>query len=207
VDDLLRRGWRVLRLEVTLYVALVRWLVRRPAVPVGSEPVGYAQLSAPVMGLWIFASAAEIPLVHLLVPWEVLRLVLLVVSVWGLVWMLGMYAGLRTYPHLVTGAGLRLRYSTWVDVELPWSAVRGLRVEERDLPSSIRILQRTEGPDGSELHVAVAARTNVTASLEPGTVVRTGRGPEQVASLSFWVDEPRTFVRSHMPAPRPPGEG
>ncbi len=195
MSEPLRRVWRLLRLEVTLYVALVRWVARRPSIPAGTEPVGYAQLIAPVMGLWIFASAAEIPLVHLLVPWESARLALLVVSVWGLAWMLGMYAGIRAYPHLATEQELRIRYSTWVDLRLPWAAVRDLRLEERDLPSSIRILQRTDGPDGVELHVAVGARTNVTAALFRPTDILTSKGPMEVTSVSFFVDDPRAFVR------------
>ncbi len=199
--ELARRAWRLVRLEVTLYVALGRWLARRPAVPSGAEPVGYAQLVGPVMGLWIFASAAEIPLVHVLVPWEAAQLPLLVVSVWGLAWMLGMYAALRIYPHLVTDDGLRLRYATWVDVALPWSVISDLHAEERELPSTIRILQRTDGPEGTALHVAVSARTNVTAVLDRPTTVRTAKGALEVVTISFWVDDPRAFVRRCRPRP------
>ena len=65
-----RLAWRALRLEVTLYWALLRWVTRRSSVPAGTTPVGYARLTAPVMALWIFASALEVPLVHVLVPWE-----------------------------------------------------------------------------------------------------------------------------------------
>jgi hypothetical protein len=141
------------------------------------------------MALWIFASAAEIPLLHILVPWESARLVLLVLSVWGLAWMLGMYAGIRTHPHLVTDEALRLRYSTWVDLTVPWRCVREVRAEKRDLPSSIRILQGA--PD---VHVAVSGRTNVTAELASATTVVTGKGPVVATSVSFWVDDPHAFV-------------
>jgi hypothetical protein len=192
-----RLAWRALRLEVTLYWALLRWVTRRSSVPAGTTPVGYARLTAPVMALWIFASALEVPLVHVLVPWETLRIALLVVSLWGLVWMVGLYAAVRTYPHLLDESGLRLRYATMVDLRLPWSAVRDLQVEERELPSSVRILQRVEDEDGRHLHVAVSARTNVTAALRSTTVVRTAHGEEPVDSVSFWVDEPREFVREH----------
>jgi hypothetical protein len=192
--ELGRLAWRAVRLEVTLYAALVRWTVRRPSVPEGTSPVGYARLVAPMMGLWIFASAAEIPLVHLLVPWEPARLALLVVSVWGLLWMVGLYAALRMYPHLVDDQGVRVRYATIVDIPLRWNQVREVRVEERELPSSVRIVQRTATGAGTELHVAVGARTNVTAVLREQTQVRTAKGAERIGTLSLWVDEPRAFV-------------
>jgi hypothetical protein len=189
-----RLAWWAVRLEVSLYGALARWVVRRPAVPEGTAPVGYGQLVAPMMGLWIFASALEVPLVHVLTPWAGVRLFLLVVSIWGLAWMVGMYAAIRTHPHLVDADEIRLRYATTVDVRLPWKAVRALHVDERTLPSTIRNLQRT-GPDAArQLHVAVSGRTNVTAELGGPTALRTSSGAETVVSVSFWVDEPRAFV-------------
>jgi hypothetical protein len=164
-----RLAWWAVRLEVSLYGALVRWVARRPAVPADATPVGYGQLVAPMMGLWIFASALEVPLVHVLTPWEGLRIFLLVVSVWGLAWMVGMYAAIRTHPHLLDEDGMLVRYATTARVRLPWSAV-------------------------AELHVAVSGRTNVTAELRAPTALRTSAGEETAVSLSFWVDEPRTFV-------------
>jgi hypothetical protein len=190
-----RLAWWAVRLEVSLYAALVRWIGRRPAVPPGSTPVGYGQLVAPMMGLWIFASALEVPLVHVLTPWEGVRIVLLVVSVWGLVWMVGMYAALRTYPHLLDDEGIRIRSGTMVDVRLPWQAVHELRYDERTLPSSIRSFQRTGPDEARQLHVPMGARTNVTAELTGPTTLRTSPGEETVVSVSFWVDEPRSFVR------------
>jgi hypothetical protein len=190
-----RLAWWAVRLEVSLYGALVRWVGRRPAVPAGTTPVGYGQLVAPMMGLWIFASALEVPLVHVLTPWEGVRLFLLVVSVWGLVWMLGMYAALRTHPHLLDEDGMLLRYATTTHVRLPWEAVRELHVDERDLPSAIRNLQRTGPDDARQLHVAVSGRTNVTADLHRPTALGTSSGEETAVSVSFWVDEPRELVR------------
>ena len=57
--------------EVRLYVSLVRWITRRADLGgPGDTAFPYARMITPVMWLWIFASAAEIPLVHVLVPWR-----------------------------------------------------------------------------------------------------------------------------------------
>ena len=37
-------AWKALRLEITLYRALGRWLVRRPDVPAGTTHLGYSRL-------------------------------------------------------------------------------------------------------------------------------------------------------------------
>jgi hypothetical protein len=71
--------------------------------------VGYAQEVTPVMSLWIFASASEMPIMHVLLPWRTAQLISSVLSMWTLVWMLGALAGLRTHPHLMTESGLRVR--------------------------------------------------------------------------------------------------
>ena len=51
---LLRRvrstAWAALRLELTLYLALGRWVLRRPDVPSGTTPIGYSRLVAPCSG-------------------------------------------------------------------------------------------------------------------------------------------------------------
>ena len=62
--DLVRRArrlaWAALKLEVTLYLALARWVAQRPDVPAGTTPIGYSRLVAPMLWLWIFGSATEV---------------------------------------------------------------------------------------------------------------------------------------------------
>lgn len=188
--------WRFLRLEVQLYVALGRWIARRPAVPDASVPWGYSRMVTPVMGLWIFGSACELPLAHILVPWHGVRLALLVLGVWGLVWMIALLASLKVYPHLVDAAGLTVRYGKLARIDVPWSAVAGLRVEDRDVDGFVRTL-RTRGTDaGTELDVPVGDRVNVLLQLAEPLAVPTPRGVVHAAVIGIWIDEPRDFVAS-----------
>lgn len=110
--------------ELNIYKSLLRWLLRRPSVPAGFEPVGYARLVTPMLALWIFGSALELPLAHVLVPWHGVRIALLVVGVWGLLWMVGVLAGLRSYPHLLGSDRLRIRNGAMHDFAVPWGSSR-----------------------------------------------------------------------------------
>ena len=148
-----------------MYRNLLRWAFRRPAVGRGEEPVGYAQSVTPVMALWIFASAAEMPLLHVLIPWHTVRVVNIVLGVWTLVWMLGILAGLRVHPHTVSAAGLRVRNGAFTDVLVPWDAVAAVSTKEVDLPSSMRSLQPLETADGTDLRVGVSGRVNIAVVL------------------------------------------
>ncbi|MGH8839964.1 MAG: PH domain-containing protein, partial [Jiangellaceae bacterium] len=91
-------------------------------------------------------------------------MIVLVVRIWGLTWMLGLLASLRTYPHVVGGSGLRIRYGTAVDITVPWDAVASIGVRRRDLPSSLTVqLSRLES--GTVLQVGISSQTNVDLGL------------------------------------------
>jgi hypothetical protein len=181
--------------ELRLYRSLFRWVTRRPDLG-GPEdqPFTYAKAVTPVMWLWIFASAAEVPLVHLLVPWEGLRFALLLASVWGLVWMVGLLASLYVYPHLLGPATLRVRYGASHSITLPWDAVASVSHRREDLDSTVWTLQPRETDDGLDLQVGVSGQVNVHARLRRPTVVATAKGPMEVVELSFFADDPQALV-------------
>lgn len=183
--------WHLLVLEVTMYQNLLRWIARRPAVGRDEEPIGYVQQAAPVIWLWIFASAAELPLVHVLIPWHGVRIAAIAVGIWGLVWMLGMLGGLRMYPHLMTPTSLRVRNGALVDVPVPWSSIAAVVRREQDLSSTIRSVQVAETTDGVDLQVGVSGRTNLTLELQEPLPVETRLGTVQPGRISLWVDDPR----------------
>ena len=187
---MLRIGGRALLFELRLYGCLLRWMVRRPAVTPGQERIGYAKAVAPVLCLWIFASAAEIPLVHVLLSWPEAQKVSLVIGAWGLLWMLGLLASYQVRPHVVDADGLRLRSGPVVDVPVAWADIASVRHDRRDLESTVRSLQMLETEDGTELAIVVSGQVNVTVALRGTVVVRTPKGPLHVTAVSFFADEP-----------------
>jgi hypothetical protein len=118
----------------------------------------------------------------------------LVLGVWGLVWMLGLLASFRVHPHLLVGDGVRVRNGFSVDIHLPWEAVESLAVKRRDLPSSMRWLQPRETEDGIDLQIGVSGEVNVRADLRRPLTVPTHNGPIDVIAVSFLVDDPKAFV-------------
>ena len=51
--NVFRRASRITKhalvFELNIYKSLLRWLSRRPSIPAGFEPVGYAKLATPVV--------------------------------------------------------------------------------------------------------------------------------------------------------------
>ena len=195
VATALRLMKKAVLFELRLYRSLLRWVLRRPHIPQGTTPFGYSRQVTPVLWLWIFGSAAELPLVHVLVPWETVRIALLAIGVWGLVWMVGLLASLKVYPHLLDETALRIRHGASVDISVPWEDIASVATQRRDLPSSARTLQPRETEHGTELAVAVSGQVNVQIVLHKPITVPTGKGDLRVSRLGFLADEPQALAK------------
>lgn len=190
VPDVVRRlpHWvrHALLVEVAVYRGLARWVLRRPDVPAGAEPVGYSRLVMPVLWLWIFASAVEVVVVDLVV-WESWRLPVLVVGIWGLLWMLGMAGCYRSRPHLLTADAFVLRGGFRTVVPVPLVALERMASREEDMPGTVRSVAVVD----DLLQVGVSGRTNLQLELTGPTTLETPTGPATVTRVGVWVDEPR----------------
>ncbi|WP_148573186.1 hypothetical protein [Nocardioides caldifontis] len=191
------RGVRLLReavlLELALYRSLVRWVARRPDVPAGATAIGYSRLAGPMLWLWIFGSATEVVVVEVVLrqvdqPWaEAIRLPLLALGVWGVLWMLGMLASYRVRPHLLTPTELHARSGARTRLAVPLHAVVATRLVEHELPGVVRSLHVE---DGTAL-VGVSSRTNLELVLTGPTTVPSSAGELTVSRVGLWVDDPR----------------
>jgi hypothetical protein len=180
--------------EINIYKSLLRWVLRRPSVPPGAAPIGYAQMVTPVLALWIFASAVEVPVAHLLIPWHGVRIAVLILGVWGLLWMVGFMAGLRSYPHLLDADALRIRNGPMHDIAIPFAAIARVNCRESSLRSSIWVLQPETSDAGVHLNVAVSGQVNVHVALRQPLRVATRKGPMTITAINLWADEPRQLV-------------
>lgn len=134
-------------------------------------------------------------MVHLLLQsLPALQLVAAVLSAWGLVWMLGLLASVRVYPHLAVPAGVRVRYGGSLDVLVPWSAIAAVYHRREDLPSSVRTLQRRETESGLDLQVGVGGEVNVHLALSHPVLVPTRHGVLEATEVSFFADDPQDVV-------------
>jgi hypothetical protein len=185
---------RVVAFELALYRSLFRWVTRRPDVP--SHAVAFAYIGAVAALLWAFivVSAVELVVLHLLLPWEVVRIAADVISVWGLAWMLGLTASFTVYPHLVSDSGLRIRHGAGTDITVPWDAIATIGVRERSRDKS-RAVQLDRDEQDTVLSVVIASRTNVDLTFRRPLVVPLNKGDESVTELRLYADDARGLVR------------
>lgn len=191
----MRRAWRffvfLLVTEWRMYVGLVRLLARRPDVPTGAEPVPYVGGVALLLWGFTFVSVVELVALHLVLPWEGVRLAADVLGIWGVVWCLGLTGCHYVYPHLATADGLELRLQRHRPaVTVPWDAVDDVRVRERSVESG-RALQ----VDDVVLAVPVDKRTTIELVLARPLAVTVRGVTTEVREVRVYVDEPREVAR------------
>lgn len=182
---------RAVEFEAAGWRSLARWVLRRPDAEPGDAAFAYhGPLLAPVVVILVL-SFIEVVALDLLVPWpwQWLRVVLLILGVWGAVLVLGMLAGVIVHPHTAGPSGLRVRYGAGLDVRIPWDAVANARRVRRSRDG------RTVQVDGATLHVVVSNQTTVEVTLNrPVTVALTGGRTAEITELRFHADDAAGLV-------------
>ncbi|MGW2176825.1 hypothetical protein ACWCXX_01790 [Streptomyces sp. NPDC001732] len=168
------------------------WLLRRRhAVPEDAVAVPYTGPQTAMMYGLLFVSVVETVMLALLIPWPLVHGVLLVVDVYGVVFVLALHASCVTRPHVVDADGaLRIRYGGLFDLRVPAGAVAGARVERR-FPEGGPI---RPGPDES-LDLVVGGQTTVSVELTaPVEYVRPLGGRGLARTVRFHADDPGAVV-------------
>ncbi|MGY1603843.1 PH domain-containing protein [Geodermatophilus sp. SYSU D00815] len=179
--------------EIGMWRSLLRWIARRPVVG-GGTAFSYAGVVTPVIWAFIAVSAIEVPVLHLLLPWEAVRLAADVVGVYGLLWMVGMLASLKVHPHVVEDDGLRVRNGTTLDVLLRWEDVAAVRQRMRSLEGMRNVQVAGEGAD-RVLSVGVGSQTNVDVELREPLVLPVRRTEGRpVAVVRLYADDPKALA-------------
>lgn len=205
-----RRQWgplvgRAMRLEKHMYASLARGVARRPAVPEGARGFRYDAATRLVLVVLVVLSAVELVVVDVLVHrWPLVRVPLLVLGIWGVVWMLGLLFAHTMRPHTVGPHGMRVRDGLDLDLDLPWDDVHSVGLRRRSHPPKSPRVVAVD--DRSTVVVPVSDQTNVRVVLErPTRVVLPGVAPKGgehlVEAVELWADEPRELleeVRRHL---------
>lgn len=184
---------RAVTFELALYRSLFRWITRRPDIPTDAEAFAYVGAIAALLWGFIFVSAIELVVLHLLLPWEAVRIVADILSLWGLMWMLGLMASFKVYPHLVGDSGIEVRHGAATDITIPWDAIATVAVRERDREKS-RALQLDRNEQGTELNVVIMSRTNVDLTFCRPVVVVVRQRQESITELRLYADDARGLV-------------
>lgn len=196
-----RLAKRAVLTEIHAYQSIYRFVFRRPRVPAGTIGFPYHQPILSILIVIITVSALEVVVVDLIVHrWPMVRIPLLILGIWGVVWMLGLLFGVVTRPHVVGRDGIRARYAADTDISIPWDGVYSVARRKRIKQDGERAVT-VDGDGEQTLHLRIANETNIEIELEQPTPLRTPRGVQIVRRVTIWVDDTSAFmaeVRRHI---------
>lgn len=189
-----RQVARVLALELRLWSCLWNWLLRRHRL--GENEYSYHKRS--IMGtmliLVVFSTPAEVILFEIFVPWDWLRWVLLVVCIYALFWIFGLYASMVTLPHRLESNGIRLHYGMLAGGVIPYENIVSCEENRHTAPKGRDGLCFTRSK--GEAYLSVGGKTDITLQLTtPLSLHGFFKPSEAVKTIHVAVDSPREFVR------------
>lgn len=180
----------VARSEWLIWRGLIRWLLRRPDIPTGATAFTHHRAMSPVRWSLIGVLVVETAVVHLLVPPGVARIALLMLGLYGLIWLAGyLLASGPVRPHLVDGNRIVLRRGLAVDIVIPLESVDRVRAgrHHRDGTTTIQV-------DGRTLSLVDNGGTSLEIVLRDRLIVTLRRRVIEVDTVRAWVDDPRALV-------------
>lgn len=192
--------------ESAMWSSLFRWLLRRPpSHPPGTRTFSYLGVIKPILIAFIVLSAVEVPIFDLivsrLVPWPAVRWIVLGLGIYGLIWMLGLFAMLRLHPHEMGESGIRIRNGISLDVTIPWTDIAAVHGRYRSLPSS-KGVQIAHDADGPIVNLGTGGHTSVDIVLRAPSSLELPKGPsEPTTRVRLYADDKDAFVaaaRAHL---------
>lgn len=126
-----------------------------------------------------------------LAPWPWLSPGLIIVSAYAAVWIIGIYASLRAFPHRVMAEGLLLRYGVLGEAWVPWREVAQAVNETLTSPGGMDGLSTQDGI----ATLAVGGKTVVKVlRRSPGVVKGFLRETAGIGEIRVAADDPDAFL-------------
>jgi hypothetical protein len=99
----------------------------------------------------------------------VVRLLFLLATLYSTLWIIGLYAGMKMYPHRLTADALRFYLGLQAGGVVPYSQIAAVEAVRRKLPCSKDGLLTAPAEDAA--YLAVGGRTDVTLLLHTPAVI------------------------------------
>jgi hypothetical protein len=178
--------------EARLFTSTLRWLAfRRHGVRAGDTAVPYASGGAAVLFAFAYASAVETVVLAFIIPWPAVREIALVLDIWGVYFIIAVYASFIVRPHVAHADGsLRLRYGALLDIRIPAQDIAAARVERR----SARGKLAADDANGCA-ELSQGGQTTVTVQLaRPVAFTRPLGKPACARTFRFYAADPAAAV-------------
>ena len=207
-----RRIARIIALEPGIWICLYQWVKRRP-LTAAEFSYGKRSMFGTLLAFVLLTAPFEIFAYEMLLPWAVVRFLLLLATIYMALWMVGLYASLKVLPYRLEAEGIRLHYGILADGYIPYSDIAKIWVKQE---------QTRAGREGlvvkdASAYLTAGGRTDITLRLHvprPLNGLLTSTAP--VTYIHLVADQPdalaraiaeRAGLKANNPSPAPPALG
>jgi len=144
--------------------------------------------------------AVEITVVHLAVPSDLWRYILLIASIYAAFLLTGFYVSIRENPHVITPEGILLRHGKRLTCEIQWSHLGEVKTTRAGQGGDIEV------DENGYLRIPVLSEVNVKLELEHQVIVEDlHKGFTEVSAVECYCDDKESFLKD-IAKQRPPSE-
>lgn len=163
----------------------------RPSSTAGVDAhPGYKNLRT-VVTVIVGLVIVEIIVIHLAVPSQFWRILLLVLSIYALLLLIGFYTSIKVNPHLLTPRGLEIRRGHRFLCEIPWQNLA--RAQKVGPGQGGDIIINEDG----EVRLPVLSEVNVRLEMEPPVSAQDlHKGRVDVTAVEIYCDDRNSFLDS-----------
>lgn len=184
---------RAVKAEISCLVSLTRVSLRRPPqIPNGADSIPAREGTLAIPVAFGAVTLVEVTVLHLVLPWPTLSVALTLISVYGLILLLGVIASRWDHPHYATSRSLVLRNGAHVVADIPYRDISVI-VPVRDgsvvAPTNADGIARLATMNGCHVAVGLAS---------PRRIALTANGREKgsfVHEIRFAADDAPEVIR------------
>ena len=185
-----------MKMEVDGWRSLYLLALKRTAAPAGAKVFSYYLETRTILFVFLGLSAIEIPIFDLVLSrWPAIRWPFLVLGIWGFLFMLGIYAGLRVHPHFVTNKELVIYAGPNFRLAIPKEQIYSAFFDERNFETS-KGFQVDEAEGDLRINLVTMNQTNVSLEFKRPLLVTKGPKSYEVRQLAFFADDARSLVEA-----------
>lgn len=181
--------------ELRTFGSLILALGGKRHVPEGALAFGYTKGTFTLPTVLIVVSLIEVVIMHVLVPWAWLQIVLVLVTIWGVLFVLGIFATRVVRPHFVSEGVLHLRWGLQSVLDTPLTNISSMARYENHVHTQPHV-------DEDRVILTQFTSTNVLIRFAEPVVADPPVAKKKLApgfrasEVLLYTDDPDGFVRA-----------